>query len=72
MSQYTDKNIPITCCECPDHIEEGVIEMQIHIALTHPEYTNDEVIQYAKKWAEAAYQADEEREMRQTEYARGK
>jgi len=68
---YTDKTIPIKCSEC-DVEEEGVDNMMKHILTTHPNYTPTEAITYAGHWMSAAYDEEDEREMKATLRHRGK
>ena len=66
MSRYTDKDIPISCGECKNWVEEGLRSMMIHILKAHPEYEPGIVYEYAQKWMQVAYEANDEWEMKQT------
>ncbi len=54
MSEFTDKDIPISCGECGVYCE-GVDDTMAHILDKHPNYTTEEAVQYASKWADTAY-----------------
>lgn len=72
MSEYTDKNIPIVCAECPgEYTEEGVQAMFEHILDAHPEYSRYEADAYALKWMDAAYDREDEREWKAVRYHQG-
>lgn len=69
--QYTDKTIPIECGECPDHTEEGLTAMIVHILKEHKEYNSMEANEYAMRWLDDAYDAEDLRQERATRAHRG-
>lgn len=56
---FTDKNIPVKCAEC-DEVMEGIEAVEDHILSHHVGYTHQDAVSYARHWADAAYQENEE------------
>jgi hypothetical protein len=55
MSEFTDKNIPISCGECGIYCE-GFDDTLAHILEAHKNYSPEEADVYAAKWMESAYE----------------
>jgi len=54
-AEYTDENVPVNCAEC-DELLEGVPQITQHILAAHPNYTPQEAAEYARIWADGAYE----------------
>ncbi len=65
-AEYTDENVPLNCAEC-DAVAEGIPQMVQHILDTHPNYTPEEAAEYARIWADSAYEDIEAHNMWRTE-----
>ena len=59
MNGSTDMTIEIECSEC-DEIITGVDAMVVHILDKHPTYSAIEAANYARIWADDAYEKQEE------------
>lgn len=60
---YTEKDIPISCAECPKGVFLiGIDNMIEHILVMHKQYHHDEAVIYANEWMEDAFAHDEEAE----------
>jgi hypothetical protein len=57
-AELNDMNVPINCAEC-NVVEEGIPAMIMHIKTAHPDYTPEQAVEYAKIWAEDAYESIE-------------
>ena len=60
---YTIHTIPIVCGECETMLE-GIDPMRLHILHDHPDYTVNEAVLHAAKWAEDAFERVEEQEVK--------
>lgn len=69
MPEYDDSNIPITCGEC-EEVFEGVSPVEEHLRTAHA-YAPEDATNYARTWADDAYdEIDAHNAWRTEEYRR--
>jgi hypothetical protein len=70
--EYTDENVPIRCGEC-DKAVDGIRGMVEHVIAAHPGYSPSDAADFARDWADSAYEDIDLENMRlNEEYRRDK
>ena len=69
MAEFDDNNIPIECGECSVSVE-GLSSMVDHILATHPNYDRFEAQEYARAWADSAYDQIDAENIERAEFFR--
>jgi hypothetical protein len=69
MPGFDDSNIPVTCAEC-EEVLEGVPALAGHLQTVHA-YTPEDAANYARSWADDAYNEQDAHDIWRTqEYRR--
>jgi hypothetical protein len=69
MSEYSDQDVPIECAECSELVE-GVLPIVEHILSVHTNYTPEEAANFARVWADDAYEQIELENIERADYFR--